>query len=63
MPVQLGGFVVTPRDIAVLEHASRSALAWIPEGYDGRRHPGPLVAAVVPAAGILAACAVLLLVL
>jgi hypothetical protein len=58
----LEGFAVTPKEIADLEHASRSALAWVPEGYDGRSHAGSLVAAFVPAIGILAACATLLLV-
>ena len=53
---------MTPREIASLEHASRSALAWVPEGHDGRSHAGPLIVAFVPAIGILAACATLLLV-
>ena len=54
---------MTPREIANLEHASRSAFAWIPEGYDGRRHLGTLFTAFVPAVGIVAASGLLLLVL
>jgi hypothetical protein len=53
---------VTPKEIANLEHASRSALAWVPDSYDGRSHAKALVTAFVPAFGILAACATLLLV-
>lgn len=52
---------MTPSEIANLEHASRSALAWAPEGDDGRSRYGTLLTAVVPAVGILAACAALLL--
>ena len=52
---------MTQLEIANLEHAARSAVAWIPEGYDGRTHYGAVLAAIVPAAGILAVVATLLL--
>lgn len=45
-------------DIRTLEHVSRSAMAYWPDD-----RPGPaskLLAATVPAVGILAACAVML---
>lgn len=48
-------------EIANLENASRAAMAWIPEGSDGRTHYRALVAAILPAAGILAVAATLLL--
>lgn len=48
-------------EIANLEHAGRAAMAWIPEGIDGRTHYRSLMAAIVPAAGILAVAATLLL--
>jgi hypothetical protein len=53
---------VTPKEIANLEHASRSALAWIPDVADERRKMSSLIAAAVPAVGIIAASAALLLV-
>jgi hypothetical protein len=40
-----------------LPHSHR----WTPAGYDGRIHFAPVIAAVVPAAGILAVAASLLL--
>ncbi|WP_156342795.1 hypothetical protein [Devosia sp. A16] len=52
---------MTRLEIANLEHAARSAVAWIPEGYDGRTHYGAVLAALLPAAGILAVAATLLL--
>jgi hypothetical protein len=52
---------MTQLEIANLEHASRSAMAWVPEGYDGKTHYGALIGALVPAIGILAAAAALLL--
>ena len=52
---------MTPSEIANLEHARRSALAWTPEGDDGWSHYATLLTAVVPALGFLAACAALLL--
>ena len=51
---------MTQIEINALEHASRSAMAWSPEGYDGRIHLGALLGAVVPALGILAAAAAFL---
>ncbi|MBN9309736.1 MAG: hypothetical protein J0I99_07330 [Devosia sp.] len=48
-------------EIANLEHASRAALAWVPEGYDGRTHYGAVIAAMSAAVGILAVAATLLL--
>ncbi|MDB5542068.1 MAG: hypothetical protein JWQ89_3795 [Devosia sp.] len=52
---------MTHLEIANLEHAGRSAFAWTPEGYDGRTHYGAVLTAIVPALGILAAAATLLL--
>ena len=52
---------MTQIEIANLEHASRSAFAWSPEGYDGRTHYAEVLTALVPAVGILAAAATLLL--
>lgn len=49
-------------DIARLEDAGRSAMAWIPEGQDGiAPHPSLLLVAAMPAAGIIAVAALLLL--
>ena len=47
-------------EIATLEHAGRSAFAWTPEGYDGRTHYGAVIAALVPAIGIVSVAAALL---
>ncbi len=52
---------MTHIEIAKLEHASRSAFGWVPEGYDGRTHYAEVLAALVPAVGILAVAATLLL--
>lgn len=52
---------MTQIEIANLEHASRSAFAWTPEGYDGKTHFSALFAALVPAVGILAVAGTLLL--
>ena len=52
---------MSPIEIANLEHASRAATAWSPEGYDGRTHYAEVVRALVPAIGILAVAATLLL--
>ena len=52
---------MTRLEIANLEHAARSATVWIPEGYDGRTHYGAVIAAIIPAVGILAVAATLLL--
>ena len=51
---------MTQMEINNLEHASRSVMAWSPEGYDGRVHLGALVGALVPALGILAVAAAFL---
>ena len=48
-------------ELANLEHASRTAIAWRSEGYDGKTHYAAVIAAVVPAVGILAVAATLLL--
>lgn len=48
-------------EISKLEHAGRAAMAWIPEGVDGKPHYKTLLAAAVPAAGIVAVAATLLL--
>jgi len=53
---------MTMMEINALEHAGRSALAWSPEGYDGRVHLGAVIAAMLPAVGILAAAAAILFV-
>jgi hypothetical protein len=53
---------MTQIEINALEHASRSAMAWSPEGYDGRMHFGALLGAMLPAFGILAAAAAFLFV-
>jgi hypothetical protein len=53
---------MTKTEINALEHASRAAMAWSPEGYDGRMHFGALLGAIVPAIGILAAAAAFLFV-
>ena len=51
---------MTQMDIYALEHASRSALAWSPEGYDGRIHFGAVLGALLPAISILAVAAAFL---
>ncbi len=51
---------MTHMEITALEHAGRSAMAWSPEGYDGRVHFGALLTAIVPALGILAVAAAFL---
>jgi len=53
---------MTQMEINSLEHASRAAMAWSPEGYDGRVHVGALLGAIVPAISILAAAATFLFV-
>ena len=52
---------MTQIEIANLEHAGRSAFAWTPEGYDGKTHFTEVLAALVPAVGILAVAGTLLL--
>lgn len=51
---------MTQIEISNLEHAGRSAMAWVPEGYDGKTHYDRLLAAALPAIAILAAAAALL---
>lgn len=51
---------MTQVEIANLEHASRASFGWSPEGYDGRMHVASVLAAIVPALGILAVAATLL---
>lgn len=53
---------MTQMEINSLEHAGRAAMAWSPEGYDGKIHFGAVLGAVVPAIGILAAAAAFLFV-
>lgn len=52
---------MTEAKIASLQHSSRLAFSWDPQGYDGRAHYGAVLTAVVPAIGILAVAATLLL--
>jgi hypothetical protein len=52
---------MTHHEIATLENAGRSAFAWTPESYDGRTHYGAVLAALVPAIGILTVAATTLL--
>ena len=51
---------MTQIEIANLEHAGRSAFGWTPEGYDGKTHFTELLAALVPAIGILVVAGTLL---
>ena len=51
---------MTQIEIANLEHAGRAAMAWVPEGYDGKTHYDALFGAALPAVAILAAAAALL---
>ena len=44
---------MTQIEIANLEHASRTSFGWSPVGYDGRTHYGAVLAAALPAVGIL----------
>ncbi|HEX4298891.1 MAG TPA: hypothetical protein VHZ56_12800 [Devosia sp.] len=53
---------MTRFEINTLQPAGRAALAWSPEGYDGRIHFGAVLGAMVPAIGILAAAAAMLFV-
>ena len=53
---------MTQVEINALENAGRAAMAWSPEGYDGRVHLGAVLGALVPAIGILAAAAAFLFV-
>ena len=51
---------MTQMEINALEHAGRAAMAWSPEGYDGRIHFGAVLGALLPALGILAVAAAFL---
>ena len=53
---------MTHMEINALEHAGRSAMAWSPEGFDGRIHFAALLGAIIPAIGILAVAAAILFV-
>jgi hypothetical protein len=53
---------MTQMEINALEHAGRTAMAWSPEGYDGRIHFGAVLGALLPAIGILAVAAAFLFV-
>jgi hypothetical protein len=61
-PKDKGFQAMTQMEINALEHAGRSAMAWSPEGYDGRIHLGAVLGAMVPAIGILAAAVAMLFV-
>jgi hypothetical protein len=52
---------MTKMDMDIIEHAGRVAMAWSPEGSDGRIHLGAVLGAVVPAIGILAVAVTILL--
>ena len=52
---------MTRDEIAKLEHASGVAIAWVPEAHDDRVRSGMLLAALIPAVGILAVATTLLL--
>lgn len=51
---------MTKSEIARLEDAGRWAMAWVPEGYDGKRHIDTVIAAMVPGLALLAIAAALL---
>ena len=48
-------------EITSLEHAGRSAMAWVPEDLEGKTHYGAVLGALLPAAAILFVAAALLL--
>jgi hypothetical protein len=50
-------------EITALEHASRTAMAWSPEGYDGQTHVSALFTSVIPALFILGVVASMLVIL
>jgi hypothetical protein len=52
---------MTQLETNVLEHAGRIAMAWSPEGYDGRIHLRAVLGAMAAAVGILAVAATFLL--
>lgn len=45
---------MSPADISRIEHAGRGAFGWVPETDHRRPNYGALLAALVPAAGIIA---------
>ena len=47
-------------DVSRVDRASRTQSGWSLAGLDGRTHIGAVIAAIVPAAGILAAAAAFL---
>ncbi len=51
---------MTQIEIANLEHASRTSFGWSPVGYDGKTHYGAVIAATLPAVGIIAVAVTLL---
>jgi hypothetical protein len=51
---------MTQAEIRTLENAGRTAMAWVPEGYDGETHYSYVLKALTPAIGILAIAATLL---
>jgi hypothetical protein len=53
---------MTKSEIARLEDAGRWAMAWVPEGDDGKRHLDTVVAAMVPGLALLVIAAALLFV-
>ena len=50
-------------EVANLEHAGRSALAWVPDKYEGHADYSVLAAALAAAVGILVAATLLLSIL
>ena len=52
---------MTQLESRALEHAGRIAMAWSPEGYDGRIHLGAVMGAMATAVGILVVAATILL--
>ncbi len=54
---------MTQVEINALENAGRTALAWVPESYDGQTHYGYVLKAMTPAIGILAIAIALLVVM
>lgn len=51
---------MTHSEISALEHASRAAMAWTPEGYDGKTHVSAILGALLPAVALLLVAAVIL---
>ncbi|WP_158625933.1 hypothetical protein [Arsenicitalea aurantiaca] len=53
---------MTHMEMTALENASRTAMAWSPEGYDGRTRYDYVLKAGLPALAIVAVAALLLFV-